>query len=343
MLQDSLYIAHEPPGSRDLAPAPSAQAEGAGKAYPQVEAAADSAAEQTTAVAITDGLGPLPRDGEPDFLPRCLTPKAWEYGLASGERCELLKQLDSASGRPAPIRTDRLVRDGEAGTPLPYRFRNDDIVTSLLMVSFFLVVWVITNSRHYLHETLKNFFRTRERDNMFAERTEKELQGQVFMVFETCFVLGILFFDYTQHRLPEVFNNVSPYRILGVATGICTLYYLLKMGLYAFVNHVFFDRSRNRLWNEAYVLSILALGLALLPVTLLVVYFGLSFAHLSLLFFGVLLVVKALLFYKCFSIFFNQIGRGVHLILYFCTLEIVPLLVLWRALVYASRLLLLII
>lgn len=227
--------------------------------------------------------------------------------------------------------------EGVAGDPLPYRFRSDDFVTSALMISFFLMVWTIARGWRFLRMGMKDFFRDRVRDNLFAERTDTEMNGRIFLIFQTCFLLGILFFDYTQERMTEVFNNVSPYLILGVGVGSCCLYYLLKVLLYACVNNVFFDRERASRWTEAYLLSVFVLGMALLPLVLLVVYFDLSFGNLRVLFILILGMAKILLFYKCFRIFFNCLTGGLHLILYFCALEILPLLVLWRALVYANN------
>lgn len=229
---------------------------------------------------------------------------------------------------------------GIAGDPLPYRFRSDDYVTGVLMLSFFLAAWVIARSWRFLAGSVKDFFYDKRPDGMSGSRTDSELRGQLFLVFQTCFVLGVLFFDYTQERMTGVFNQVSPYKILGVSVGACCAYYLAKLLLYSFVNYVFFDRDQSRQWIDTLFLSILALGLGLLPVTLLVVYFDASFRTLSILFVLILAVVKTLLLYKCHRIFFRYRGGCVHLILYFCALEILPLLVLWRVLAYANNYLL---
>lgn len=226
---------------------------------------------------------------------------------------------------------------GIAGDPLPYRFRSDDYVTGILMLSFFLVAWVIARSWHFLAGSVKDFFYDQKQENRFDSRTDSELRGQLFLVFQTCFVLGVLFFDYTQEHMTEVFNQISPYKILGASVSVCIVFYLVKLLLYTFVNYVFFDRNRSRQWIETQFLSILALGLALLPVTLLVVYFDISFRSLTILFVLTLTVIKALLLYKCSRIFFAYKGGGVHLILYFCALEIIPILILWRALSYANN------
>lgn len=290
-------------------------------------AVADSA---VPAVFAADSLPALP--AEPAF---CLDSvlRGGVTDLPSGR-----PEIPWADPQPFTFReTAGYSLEGVAGDPLPYRFRSDDFVTSALMISFFLMVWTIARGWYFLMMSMKDFFRDRVRDNLFAERTDTEMSGRIFLIFQTCFLLGILFFDYTQECMTEVFNNVSPYLILGVGVGSCCLYYLLKVLLYTCVNHVFFDREQASRWTEAYLFSVFVLGMALLPLVLLVVYFDLSFGNLRVLFILILGMVKILLFYKCFRVFFKYLTGGLHLILYFCALEILPLLVLWRALIYANN------
>lgn len=267
-----------------------------------------------------------------------ISPDYWAHGLLRVEKSEFLQTLDSITGNESTVAS--LQVNGKAGDPVPYRFRTDNFVTIVLMASFFLVVWVIAHSRRFLTHSVKNFFHERMRENLFAERTDNELRGQLFLIFQTCFVLGILFFDCTQELQVDVFNQVSPYKILGVSTGICCLYYLLKIGVCSFVNRIFFTRDKCERWQEAYLLTVLALGTSLFPVALLVVYFDLSLHALVVLTFTLLAIDKLLLLYKTYRIFFSYTLGWVHLILYFCTLEVTPLLILWRALTYANNYLL---
>lgn len=248
-------------------------------------------------------------------------------------------QVDSLFGAPADSCVC-VVSSGKAGDPVPYTFKNDNLVTSVLLLSFFLVVWVISRSRSFLSLQISDFFRPPHRENLFAERTQKEFRGQVLLILQTCFVYAILFFDYTRVSQPEVFDAVSPYKLLGASVGICSLFYLLKIVCYSFVNTIFFTAEQNRRWLESYLLSILIQGILLLPVALLMIFFDLSFNYMLVLVIAVLIVAKILLFYKCASTFFGYKFGWVHLFLYFCTLEIAPLTILLQALVSANNFLL---
>ena len=166
-----------------------------------------------------------------------------------------------------------------------------------------------------------------------------EVRGHIFLILQTCFTLAILFFDYTQLNLTEVFNQVSPYILLGMDTAICFAYFVIKIAAYKMVNWVFFDRVQNRKWLDSYLLMVTLLGLSLFALALLVVYFDLSFRPLGI---TVVLLVgtfKLLQLIKCRQIFFVYQFSGIHLMLYFCTLELIPVLLLWRALVYFNEIL----
>lgn len=283
---------------------------------------------------------PLAPGQQLTMKPQMLEGNYWENGLIHVEKNALMQQLDSMSGINDSTVEGIIQPTGIAGDPVPYQFCNDSIVTSILMVSFFLMVWVVSLSRHFLKKQVKNFFFHRQRENLFAERTQNELRGQLFLIFQTCFLLGILFFDYSQEYQTDVFNQVSPYKMLLTDVGICCLYYMFKMSTYSFVNNVFFNQQQCEQWSEAYLLCVLAMGVAMLPLALLVVYFDLSMQHLAISLFCVLVVDKLLLLYKCSRIFFNYRLGFVHLFLYFCTLEITPIFILFRALVYANSFLL---
>ena len=109
--------------------------------------------------------------------------------------------------------------------------------------------------------------------------------------------------------------------------------------LLEFVNNTLFDKHRTSQWTDAYMLYILFLGLLLLPITLLFVFFDIPIDKTTLFVAFVYLLGKLLLLYKCLRIFFYKKGGFFHLILYFCTLEIIPALALWRVLVYVSQIL----
>ena len=133
--------------------------------------------------------------------------------------------------------------------------------------------------------------------------------------------------------LPEVFEGVSPYWLLTLSTLIILGYYGAKVLLYRCVNHVFFDRESNSAWDNYYLISILTTGALLLPLTLLVIFFDLAYQEAIIAYILLMAIVKMLLLYKCYRTFFNDAIGYLHIILYFCALEIVPYILLGGTLV----------
>ena len=157
---------------------------------------------------------------------------------------------------------------GVSGMPIDYELRNDDVVTSVLLLSFVIMAWVIAASWRFLRTSIKDFFYHRTRANLFIDRADTVLRGRFFLVLQTSFLQGLLFFGFVQSMLPEVFEGVSPYWLLTLSTLIILGYYGAKVLLYRCVNHVFFDRESNSAWDNYYLISILTTGALLLPLTL---------------------------------------------------------------------------
>lgn len=82
-------------------------------------------------------------------------------------------------------------------------------------------------------------------------------------------------------------------------------------------------------------------GFLLFPLVLLAVYFDLNANTAKILIFIILGFTKIMLFYKCIRNFFPHIHGSFHLILYFCALEIVPDLFLWKGIGFINNVLIL--
>ena len=91
------------------------------------------------------------------------------------------------------------------------------------------------------------------------------------------------------------------------------------------------------IWVNAYFNVLIWMGLLLLPVVLLIIYFGLSSQTAFYLVGGIIIFAKIALFCKCFTNFFGKIHGLVHLILYFCALEILPDLMAWKGIEIVSN------
>ncbi len=232
-----------------------------------------------------------------------------------------------------------IVSVGKEGEPIPEQLYSDNVLTACIFFCFFLLSYVLANGKQYFAQQIKNFFYIRERANLFAVETGSDFKYRLLLVFQTCILLGIFFFDYSYDSFPDLFIHYPPYILLGCYIVVIVLCYFLKMLLYMWVDWIFFDKSRNSIWLESYSLVYSLFGILLFPLLLLIVYFDLSNLN-SLIFFAVIGgICEIMLFYKCFNIFFNKMYGILYFIVYFCALELVPCFILWQALVSVNDLL----
>lgn len=230
-----------------------------------------------------------------------------------------------------------LLTEGMKGEPLPYMPRLDWVNTSLLFLCIFMVCYVLSKERSHLQQQIRYFFSAKERGSFFDDATATDMRHTLVLIFHTCILLGFCAYHYCTHSFPALLNEVNHALLLGIFVLVMIVYMLAKWGIYSFVNWVFFDKTRNMLWVNSYFFIIIWLGLVLLPVILLSVYFSLLPPTSFLLIALAVFLAKILLFYKCFSNFFQRIHGLFHLILYFCTLEILPDLLLWKGIILSCN------
>lgn len=222
----------------------------------------------------------------------------------------------------------------------PYALHSDVYVTGVIFLCFFLLAYVITVGHRLIFQKIKSIFQERERQSLFDSEDRTGVSYRVYLFLLTSFMWGLLFFDYVQDYHPALFQEASPYIMLGVDVGMFIGFYLVKGLLYSFVNWIFFDRDRNERWMDVYFFFNYLVGIILFPLVLLVVYFDLQ-PQSIILYVGIVAILYIIvLFYKCFSIFFREKYGFLYLIVYFCTLEIVPFLLLWKVLIVVNECLL---
>ena len=223
---------------------------------------------------------------------------------------------------------------GYEGAVLPYSMKQDIAITAIMLIAFLTLCYVFYHGRTLILNQIKTFLSERERSNLFEE-TAREFRYQGFLVFHASIMLGVLLFGLFLQ--PAFAHSLHPkWQILGLSMIGCFLFYILKMLLYDFINWVFFDKVKCKRWNEINILVISIQGLCFYAIACLCIYgnFDTNTGILSTL--CVIILAKLLLFYKSFHIFFMNLRGLCHNILYLCTLEITPLLILCKVLIETS-------
>ena len=227
-------------------------------------------------------------------------------------------------------------RFGVAGDPVPYNIHNDSIITSILLGFFILMVIAYANTHEFVTRQLKKFFYVPSEETMEITETGTELRIQLFMVLLSSVLLSLLYYFYVIHFVGDTFILNSQYLLIAIYLVMMVSYFMAKWWLYTLVNTVFFGSKKNRHWLKTILFISSMEGAVFLPAVLLQAYFDMTEKNVVIYFIIVLIFVKILTFFKCYVAFFRRNVVKLQIILYFCALEMVPLLAFWGALDYVT-------
>lgn len=224
-------------------------------------------------------------------------------------------------------------RYGIAGDPVPFSIHNDDLLTPLVVMSFIMLLLAVRRSSKFYSFQLRNFFRVVRQDSILEKESASDKRYLLVTCIHTSLILTFLFYLYAQENIGETYITYSEYILMGfyLATIVATI--TLQVALQAFVNKIFYAPKQMELWHTTKMMILSMGGILLSPVMLLIAYFGMSLDNALVYTAFVLFFAEIATFYKCYQIFFKKMGAFLQFFLYFCTLEVVPMLYLWGILV----------
>lgn len=228
-------------------------------------------------------------------------------------------------------------RYGIAGDPVPYTVHGDSILTMVLIVGTLLLMFSVKRSSKFFAFHIKNFFHEVRSDSSLERESASERRYLLLATLHTAIILALEFFFYTKAMISETYITYSEYTLMGIYLGGVLGLFLVESILHTSVNSIFFTPRERQQWKTAKAMTTAWAGILLTPMILLVAYFGLSTENSLIYTLCVIIFIKLLLFYKAFLIFFRKRGAYLQIFLYFCTLELIPPLILWGILVTVAN------
>lgn len=189
-----------------------------------------------------------------------------------------------------------------------------DGVGLLLIVCFLLLTGIVSRSWKYLQRASQDFFYPTDHNNIYDDSTpDNRLHGGLALLLLVGISIGLLCYA----LMPAIALWVWLAAAIGCEAG--------KVGIYAFVNTTFFTPTQRFTWRGGYRLLILLQSVLLSLIACAAIYFGVQQQWVVIAAVLAVGVVKILLLYKTIATFFPGNSQLLHLILYFCTLEIAPI------------------
>lgn len=216
----------------------------------------------------------------------------------------------------------------EQGLEPAARTTGPDNNSGFLLVIAVLFVVMIFNFRHlkrlagtYIEELIKV---RSGRDNVFDERPAGDTRVLVMLILQAVISEGIL--------LAGNLCGIGSLTVAGVAavSGVIAIYYIAMLLGYNVVGYTFAPAGVHRDWVRGFNASQALLGILLVVPAVLSIFYPYAATAVITVSAVIYVLVRLLFIFKGFRIFYTNIGSLVYFILYLCTLEIIPIIYVYK-------------
>lgn len=235
------------------------------------------------------------------------------------------------------LNTEVYGRQGIAGDPVPYSLHQDSVMSSVIIIATLFMLFCMRRASKFFAFQFRNFFRVVRNDSSMVKEAASDTRNLLVLSFYGAIVLALVFFSYSNEYISETYITKSEYALMGIFLADIVGCGIAELLLHTTVSNVFFDKERRSQWTTTKLFAWSLQGICLMPVLMLVAYFGLDTDNAIIYTLIVIVLVKIILFYKAFQIFFGKIGDFLQFFLYLCTLEIIPALILWGVLLITAN------
>ncbi|MCM1519425.1 MAG: DUF4271 domain-containing protein [Lachnoclostridium sp.] len=210
----------------------------------------------------------------------------------------------------------------------------DSGIVSLIIITFLLLAFNLSHYTTMIKSLPRDLFSTRRRDSLFEEHTLTETRLQVSMVLVLCLCEGMLLAALADYHPIIPFGGL--FVTLLLFFGAALLFYVAQLMAYRTVGFIFSDKITTRLWLKGFSASQIVLGLTLVIPALTVTFDPATTAVMVTIAVILYIVTRLIFIYKGFRLFYDKFGSIVYFILYLCTLEVVPILLMVRFYIFIA-------
>ncbi len=202
---------------------------------------------------------------------------------------------------------------------------NSDILC-IVMAMLLLLIFNIRSYPRFFSSLISDLRSLRERTNLFETHTLDETRTVVVSVIGVCVCEGLIGL-----AAVNAVTGIPPDRlaaVAGVTIGAALCYYLFQLCAYNFIGYVFSDKDSTAIWLRGFNASQMLLGATLLLPALALLFYPDAAEWIVAASVMLYLAARIIFIYKGFRIFYEKIGSLLYFILYLCSVEIIPVILL---------------
>ena len=209
-----------------------------------------------------------------------------------------------------------------------------DWVFGIFLICFVFFSSIIGKRLQTLPAAIREFFAVKKRESIFSDTTD-EWYGKLALCLQTCLLLALFLCRYFSYNSNIILD--SPVKMIAVTllfAFILCIFFILKWVIYYIAGLVFFDKFSLQTWTGNFFSIIAFAGIFLFVPVLLYFYTNIRYNFFFFFILTSLILFEILIIYKLIVLFFYKQKLSLHLFLYLCGQEIIPLFFLWRIMVY---------
>lgn len=219
----------------------------------------------------------------------------------------------------------------------PYSVGSDNTVGLCMLALFVLLSLVLRRSGSVLIIRLQSFFKSKRTytDERYADNTRERLSTLAF-IFISCMSLSAVWFNPVAEQGEGEGFPSAPVWLYAIGCGAIMAFLLAKICAYGVVNWIFFSHEANKKWTASYLYLTSLTTLIFYPTALLSTYAPQTRQVVTGVVILMIVLYELLLFYKLIINFRVKKYSYMLIFLYFCSVEMVPALAIWRLASYFS-------
>lgn len=215
--------------------------------------------------------------------------------------------------------------DGVVGEPRQVMAGSDSGVLALVIGVLVLIGMSMKHVRRIFKTVPQDLLSVRRRANVFDEHTANESRVAVLLLVLLFVCEGLLLYLWVGLQAEVATQDVA--RSVFAMSGLAASFYLFHLVACATVGYVFTDSVNAGLWRRGLNASQMLLAVLLVLPTLVALFYPEMTSFMLALAFMLYVLLRICYISKGVRIFYHKIPSLVYFILYLCTLEIIPVIV----------------
>jgi hypothetical protein len=218
--------------------------------------------------------------------------------------------------------------------PLIFKTFSPDWIFGILLVSSFFVILIRSYYDRYLTLVFKSFHNYQFSYKLYKDSSVVYTQLSYILNFNSAIVLGLFVFQLIKYSNSVTFLGFTGFNIFLIVPVILIGIYVLQYVVYTFIGDLTLRRNAGKEYlHHSFMLNKI-LGLVFIPITLCIAYFP-DYMRVYLIY--IALAVIVIFYFKRLQRGFTILNRNhvlkFYWILYFCTLEILPVLIMVKLII----------